>query len=232
MSPAASGRRFAVESASLRLEVLRQLQGLRLVVRADGLAVELARPRQHLFVDQAADGLAVLEDERHLARAHFEHGARAAAAGARIAETGIEEAGVMHPELADKRIERHHLGGVIGRHLHGLLGRQNVELVGIENEVAVVAGRARSAITRVNTSSRPVELFGLAAAASPGGSARLSINGTIYTHPVSSTAPSPRSISCSLRSSMRSATVACRPGKKLARTRNAMSASLRSRLAG
>ena len=34
--------------------------------------------------------------------------------------------------------------------------------------------RVRSAITRVNTSSRPVELFGLAAAAISGGKARLS----------------------------------------------------------
>ena len=31
---------------------------------------------EHLLVDQAADDLAVLEDERHLARAHFQHRAR------------------------------------------------------------------------------------------------------------------------------------------------------------
>src|SRR5947207_80251 len=101
-------------SPALRPEMLRELQALGLVVRADAFAVKLAGPRQHPLIDQAPDGLAVLEDERHLARAHFEHGARAPPARARMAEAGIEEAGVMHPELADQRIERHHLGGVIG----------------------------------------------------------------------------------------------------------------------
>ena len=57
-------------------KVLRQLEPLRLVVRADSRAVELVRPRQHFFVDQPADDLAVLEDERHFARAHFQHCAR------------------------------------------------------------------------------------------------------------------------------------------------------------
>ena len=92
-----------------------------------------------MLVDQPADGLAVLEDERHLARAHLEHRAGAAAAGAGIAEAGIEEAGIVHAEFADQRIERHHLGGVVGRHLHRFLGRQDVELVGIEHEALVLA---------------------------------------------------------------------------------------------
>ncbi len=39
--------------------------------------------------------------------------------------------------------------------------------------------RVPSVITRVNTSRRPVELFGLAAAATLAGSARLSISGTM-----------------------------------------------------
>src|SRR5580704_16017327 len=85
----------------LRAKMLRQLEALRLVVRADALAVELVGPRQHLLVDEAADGLAVLEDKRHLARAHLEHGTRAASAGARVAEAGIEEARIVHAELAD-----------------------------------------------------------------------------------------------------------------------------------
>src|SRR5476649_667676 len=54
-----------------RLEMLAQLQALRLVIRADALAVEFVRPRDHLFVDQAADDLPMLQNERHLARAHF-----------------------------------------------------------------------------------------------------------------------------------------------------------------
>src|ERR1700761_6728037 len=101
-------------------EMLRQLPPLRLIVRADALAVHRIRPRKHLLVDETADDLAVLEDERHLARTHFEDGARAAAARAGIAKAGIEEAGIVNAELADQRIERHHLGGAIGWHLHRL----------------------------------------------------------------------------------------------------------------
>src|ERR1700761_7314408 len=114
-----------------------QLQALRLIVRADALAVHRIRSRQHFFVDQAADDLAVLEDERHLARAHFQHRAGALPAGAGIAEAGIEEAGIVHTEFANQGIERHHLGGIIRRHLDGFLGGENVEFAGVENETAV-----------------------------------------------------------------------------------------------
>src|SRR5579863_8099254 len=69
-------------------KVFRQLEALCLVVRSDAGAVKLVRPRQHLLVDQPADDLTVFEDERHLARAHFEHRARAQAAGAGVAEAG------------------------------------------------------------------------------------------------------------------------------------------------
>src|SRR5260370_17392012 len=123
--------------------MLGELQSLRLIVRADALAVHGVGPRQHFLVDQAADDLAVLEDERHLARAHFEHRARALPAGAGIAEAGIEESGIVHAEFADQRIERHHLGGIFRRHLHRLFRRQDVELAGIENETAVGTRRDR-----------------------------------------------------------------------------------------
>src|SRR5271157_5993391 len=58
-------------------KVLRQFEALGLVVRADAAAVKLVRPRQHFLVHQTADDLAVLENERHFARAHFQHRARA-----------------------------------------------------------------------------------------------------------------------------------------------------------
>ena len=48
--------------------------------------------------------------------------------------SGVEEAGVVHAKLADQRIERHHLGRIVGRHLHGFLRGQDVELVGIEDQ--------------------------------------------------------------------------------------------------
>src|SRR5882672_2901071 len=126
-----------------RPEMLRQLEALRLIIGTDALAVERLRSRQHLLVDQAADGLPVLENERNLARAHLQNGARAATAGARIAEARIEEARIVHAELADQRIERDHLGGVVGRHLHRLLGGEDVELVGIEDQALVFAGPDR-----------------------------------------------------------------------------------------
>src|SRR4051812_6785349 len=100
--------------------MLAELQALRLVVRADALAVHGVGARQHLLIDEAANDLAVLEDERHLARAHFQHRARALPSGAGIAEAGIEETGIMYAELTDQWIERHHFGGVIRRHLHRL----------------------------------------------------------------------------------------------------------------
>src|SRR6185312_6049184 len=79
---------------TLSAEMFGQFQALRLVIRADAAAIELIRSGEHLLVHQATDDLPMLEDERHFARAHFEHGARAQSAGARIAETGIEEAGI------------------------------------------------------------------------------------------------------------------------------------------
>src|ERR1019366_6333030 len=126
-----------------RPKMLGKLQSLRLVVGADALTVHGVGPRQHFFVDQAADDLAMLEDERHLARAHFQHGAGALPAGPGIAEAGIEEAGIMHAEFADQGIERHHLGGVVRRHLDGLLGGENIKLAGIEDQTAVAPCRDR-----------------------------------------------------------------------------------------
>ncbi len=119
--------------------MLRQLQALRLIVRADALAVERGRPLQHLLVDEASDDLPVLEDEGHLARAHFEHGARAAPAGAGIAEARIEEAGIVDAELPHGGIDRRHLGGEGRRDVDPLLRGEDVELVGIEDEAFVPA---------------------------------------------------------------------------------------------
>ena len=126
-----------------RPKMLAQLQALRLVVRTDALAVHRIGPRQHFLVDQPADDLAVFENERQLARAHFQHRARALSAGAGIAEAGIEKSRVVHAEFADQRIERHHLGGIVRRHLHGFLGSEDVELAGIEDKAAVRPRRDR-----------------------------------------------------------------------------------------
>ena len=49
----------------------------------------------------------------------------------------------MDAKLADRRIDRRHLGGEIGRDLHFLAGGENVELVGIEDQPPVLAGENR-----------------------------------------------------------------------------------------
>src|SRR4029077_18066571 len=113
---------------------------------------------------QPSHDLAVLEDERYLARAHFEDGARALPTGADIAEAGIEEAGIVHPEFADQRIERHHLRGVIRRHLHGFLGSEDVELAGIEDQAAIRPRRDRlpEFIHRITAAAIDIDHAGMA----------------------------------------------------------------------
>src|SRR5436305_3328495 len=83
-------------SGSLNFEMLGELQALRLIIRADALAIERVGAREHSLVHQAADDLPMLQDERHFARAHFEHRAAALPTRPRIAETRIEEARVVH----------------------------------------------------------------------------------------------------------------------------------------
>ena len=67
-----------------------------------------------MFVDQAADDLAVLQHERHLVAAHFQHRAAARAARSRVPETGIEETCIMDAELANERVERRHSAACSG----------------------------------------------------------------------------------------------------------------------
>src|SRR5262245_50372023 len=120
-------------------EVLRQLQALGLVVRTDALAVDLVRYLGELVIDEAPNDLAVLEDERDVEAAHFEHGLGARRLSRRVAEARIEEAGIVHAILADQGIERRHLGDIGRRHRHALLRGENVEFVRVENEAAVAA---------------------------------------------------------------------------------------------
>ena len=94
------------------------------------LPVELVRPGNQPLVDEAAEDLAVLDQERHLVRAHFEDRAAAGTAGLGGAEARIEETGEMDPEFADKGVVGQHLGGMVGRHDDRLARRENVEIVG------------------------------------------------------------------------------------------------------
>ena len=58
-----------------RAEVLGELQLLPLIVGTDALAIELMRALGHGRIDQPPDRLAMLQNEGHVVRAHFQHGA-------------------------------------------------------------------------------------------------------------------------------------------------------------
>ena len=135
--------------------MLRQRQPLALVGRADRAAIEPVGPRDQRLVQHPADHLAVLDQERHLVRAHFEHRPAAAALGLDRAEAGVEKPGVMHPELADERIIGQHLGGMVGRHDDRLARRQDVEIVRVEHD-PVRAARAAMRIDRLPELARIV----------------------------------------------------------------------------
>ncbi len=67
-------------------------------------------------------------------RAHFEDSAAAGSARLGRPEAGVEEAGEMHPELADESVIGNHLGGMVGRHHDRLACRQDIEIVGVEHD--------------------------------------------------------------------------------------------------
>src|SRR6185295_11000765 len=58
-----------------------------------------------------------------------------------MAEAGIEETRIVHAEFAHQRIVGHHLGRMRGRHPYRLARGEDVELVGVEDEGALLADR-------------------------------------------------------------------------------------------
>jgi hypothetical protein len=56
-----------------------------------------------------------------------------------MAEAGVEEARVMHPELAHHGQIGRHLGGVIGRDMHRLAADEDIERAGVEDDLAIAA---------------------------------------------------------------------------------------------
>ena len=71
-----------------------------------------------------------------------------------MAETRIEEARVMHAELAHQGIERHHLGGIVAWDIDHLLGGQDLELPGIEDQGALASACSGSQNRRSSTAQR------------------------------------------------------------------------------
>src|SRR5262245_34998548 len=96
-------------------EVLAQPQSLPLVVRLHVEAVQALGLDGETFVGEASDNLPVFDHERHFVRAHLEHSLRAAGD---VAESRIEEAGVVDSELANERVVRNHFGRKPRRHFH------------------------------------------------------------------------------------------------------------------
>src|SRR4051812_45827028 len=99
-------------------------------------AVEPGGTLRKRLEHEAGHRLSVLEQEGGFVAADLQHGAAADAASLFGTEAWVEEAGVMDPELAHRRIDRRHLGGVEGRDLDRLLGSQNVEFAWIQQQLA------------------------------------------------------------------------------------------------
>ena len=100
--------------------MLAERKALAVIGRADAAAVELLRNGCQAVIDQSAHRLAVLQQERYFVRADFEDRFGAGAPAWVPAETGVEEAGIVDPELADLDVVRHHFGGTIRRNAHEL----------------------------------------------------------------------------------------------------------------
>lgn len=120
-------------------EMLGEFQSLSLIVGAETATIEPGGPRLHPLEHQPTDDLAVFKDEGRLVAPHFQDPARSLATHRRMAETGIEEAGVVHPEFADHRQVGCHLCGIVRRNGHGLAADQDIEGSGVKDD-APVAG--------------------------------------------------------------------------------------------
>ena len=131
-------------------------------------------------IAQPADDLAMFQHEGRLVTADLEHAARALTAGGIMAESGIEEAGVMHPELAYHGDIGRHLGGVGGRDMHGLAADQNIEGAGVEDQVTAGAVQLFPELQRI-VMADPVKIdhpgMGFGAVAHQRALCRLQIDG-------------------------------------------------------
>ena len=73
--------------------------------------------------------------------AHFKDAARSGTTGCGMAKTGVEEAGVMHPEFPDHRQIGCHFCGIVGGNRHRLAADKDVEGPGVEDDAAVAGAK-------------------------------------------------------------------------------------------
>ena len=120
------------------LEMLAESQGLLLIGRAETDAVEPLRHVEHPIIDDFKKRLTVMDEEGDVVRAYFEHhlGTLELAVGS-VAESRIEESGVMRSEFAAGRFIGNHLSGIIRRHTNPFFRRKDVKLFRFEEQTVL-----------------------------------------------------------------------------------------------
>src|SRR3989338_1459575 len=123
-----------VKPTSQLLELLGQLKALSLIVRTDVLPVQKLGPSRHTLISKPSDRLPMLEQERHLVRAHFQN----SPAASRFicfgipTESRIKKTGIMNPEFTCTGVVRHHLSRIIRRHRNRFFRHQDIEFMRVQ----------------------------------------------------------------------------------------------------
>src|SRR3982074_3396554 len=127
---------LAAAAVMLAAEVLAECVLLALIVRVQRVSVSQVRGLEHPLETQLADLLPMIDGKRHVMRAHLESGAAAGdpVRSRIIAETRVEEAGVVGSQLPAGGVIGGHLGRVLGRDAHAVLREEEVELLGVQDD--------------------------------------------------------------------------------------------------
>src|SRR5512142_2450707 len=102
----------------LLAKLLAESQFLALIRGAYIGTVNLVRPRQQAHVFKSANDLPMLDHERNLVGAYFQHGPGPLDVARAIAKTGIKEAGIVNAKFPYRRIDGDHLRRILGGHAH------------------------------------------------------------------------------------------------------------------
>ena len=73
--------------------------------------------------------------------AHLQHPARPRSASGGMAEAGIEEPRVMHPEFANHRQIGGHFGSIVRRDRHRLAADEDIESTGIKDDAPLTGAQ-------------------------------------------------------------------------------------------
>src|SRR5262245_10832886 len=103
-------------------EMLGELEALALVVGLEVAAVEHFRLLSQSLVDEPADDLTILQYERDVQAANFQHGLGADRRSVGNAATWVEEASIVDAVFAHHRVEGGHFRGQMAWNDNGFLG--------------------------------------------------------------------------------------------------------------